>query len=205
VGTSLLRKQSEIARCADLAIFTGISRGKIRYNAICAFNEKGSVLPQVYHKRNLVPIGEFTPTWLKKTFLSSILYYQGKRFHDTTSGARQVNFKVKNTVVAPLLCFENLFPVLCAEGIRQGGQLLVDCSDTSWFYQSILSDQMVAFCVLRAAENHRSFVFSTMLGPSTIIDSNGRILTQAPREQPARISAEVPLETDLTPFTRWCF
>lgn len=32
---------------------------------------------------------------------------------------------------------------------------------------------MVSFCVLRAVENHRSFVFATALGPSTIIDSTG--------------------------------
>lgn len=64
---------------------------------------------------------------------------------------------------------------------------------------------MIAFCVMRSVENHRSFVFSTTLGPSAIIDSTGRILRQAPREESAAITAEVPIESDTTLFTQFSF
>jgi apolipoprotein N-acyltransferase len=96
-------------------------------------------------------------------------------------------------------------PQICSAGVRAGGEVLTDSSDNSWFRLSILSDQMVSFCVMRAAENHRSFVFATALGPSTIIDSSGHILSQAGREEPAVISAELPIEQDITMYTRWCF
>lgn len=175
------------------------------YNSACAIESSGQVLPQVYHKRYLVPVGEYIPDWIKSTPLRFIMFGNNKLPRESNSGAESVILPLRQAKIAPVICFEAAYPRLCAQSVRAGGELLVDCSDNSWFKSSILSDQMVAFCVLRAVENHRSFVFATALGPSTIIDSTGHIVAQAPRQKECTVKAVVPLEHDLTPYTRWCF
>lgn len=174
------------------------------YNAVCSMEKTGKV-GGIYHKRYLVPLGEFTPDWVRETPVGTIVYGPNKKYDDTTPDDKTVVFKLSDATVGPLLCFECILPKLSSDSTKAGAQILADCSNNSWFFSSILSDQMHAFCTMRAVENHRSFVFATCLGPSLIIDSAGRHLNKAPREQAAKISAMVPLETDITPFTQICF
>lgn len=190
------RKQSWIVGLSDED-----NQGR-EYNSVGAMDRVKKLLPVVYHKRYLVPIGEFTPDWVRETPLGILLYGFNKRYQETTPDNKTVLLRLSDMVVGPMLCFECIMPGLSSGNVKQGAELLVNCSNTSWFHNSILSDQMIAFCTMRAVENHRSFVFSTGLGPSAIIDSVGRNLRQAPREKPAAISAEVPIENDLTLFTR---
>ncbi len=193
------RKQSWVVGMIDS------DRQGHEYNSVCAMEKTGKLLAEIYHKRYLVPLGEFTPDWVRETPLGVLVYGLNKVYDDTTADDKTVVFKMAHAFVGPLICFECIVPKLAAESTKAGAQLLVDCSNTSWFYNSLLSDQMHAFCTMRAVENHRSFVFATCLGPSLIIDPVGHHLRQAPREQAAKISVEVPLETDITPFTRFCF
>lgn len=174
------------------------------FNSVCAV-ESNKIVPDVYHKRYLVPFGEFTPDWVRETPIGAVMYGLKKRYHDSIAGDKVVVLKTTDAAVGPLLCFECLMPYLAVDNVRAGAQLLVDCSNTGWFHQSIVSDQLIAQCTMRAVENHRSFVFATTMGPSVIIDPVGRLLKKAPREKACTISAEVPLESDVTPFTRWSF
>lgn len=175
------------------------------FNSTIVMDKARGTLPMVYHKRYLVPFGEFTPKWVKETPFGWILYGQNKTYEETASGNTSVCFPLEDVVLGPMLCFECEEPSISRDSVRDGAQLLVDSSYTGWFHNSILSDQMIAFCVMRSVENHRSFVFSTTLGPSAIIDSTGRILRQAPREESAAITAEVPIESDTTLFTQFSF
>lgn len=175
------------------------------YNSIGAMDKTGKLIPIVYHKRYLVPFGEFTPDWVRETPLGVLMYGFNKKYLETTPDNKTIVFKLSDLAVGPMLCFECIMPKLSSGSVKSGAQLLVDCSNTSWFYSSNLSDQMIAFCTMRAVENHRSFVFSTGLGPSAIIDSVGRNLRQAPREKAATITADIPVENDLTPFSSLSF
>ncbi len=207
-NASSLNQASQIAARRKQAWVLGIfdkDPQERLFNSVCAFTEDGRVIPDIYHKRYLVPVGEYTPDWIRLTPLGTVLYGVGKKYNDVSSGERAVVFDFKKVKVSPVVCFENVSPQICSAGVRAGGEVLIDSSDNSWFRLSILSDQMVSFCVMRAVENHRSFVFATALGPSTIVDSTGHILCQAGREVPATINAELPIEHDITPYTRWCF
>ena len=146
-----------------------------------------------------------TPQWVQESVLKNILFGSGRKFHDTIAGDKVVVLKLKRGAVVPVVCIETAFPGLVSEGVRGGAKLVADCSYTGWFHESILSDQMISFCVMRAAENHRPFVFSTTYGPSVIVDSVGRVLREAPRKKEAFIVADVPVENDITLFTRFSF
>lgn len=173
------------------------------FNSVCAFDD-GKVLPEVYHKVYLVPFGERIPSWIKESILNLAFFGSGRTFTESTAGDGPVLLRLKKVAITPIICFENSMPGLVSRGIRDGGELIVDCSYTGWFHESNLSDQMIAFCVMRAAENHRAFVFSTTYGPSIIVDQAGRILREAPRKKEAVITADVNVEHDITPFTRFC-
>lgn len=175
------------------------------FNSTIVMDKAEGVLPLVYHKRYLVPFGEYTPKWVKETPFGWILYGPNKTYEETDSGKTPVCFPLKEVILGPMLCFECEDPSISRDNVRAGAQLLVDSSYTGWFHNSILSDQMIAFCVMRSVENHRPFVFATTLGPSAIIDSTGRIRRQAPREKAAAITAEVPVESDITLYTRFSF
>ena len=105
--------------------------------------------------------------------------------------------------VAPLICFESLSPELVASSVRAGGQLIVNISDLSWFHQSFVGRQMIAFSVFRAIENGRYFIFAANTGPSAIIDPGGRIDELSGQDQDLLLVGKVSLCTCATPFTRW--
>jgi apolipoprotein N-acyltransferase len=193
------RRQSWIC-----GVFDSDAEGRT-YNAVCAFDRSGTMSSQTYRKRRLVPFGEYTPDFVRLTPLGMLLYGANSGFEETSPGVAGSVFHVHETAVAPLLCFEKLYPDLVADSVRHGGEIIVDCSNNSWFRPSILSDQMVSFSVMRAVENHRPFVFATALGPSTIVDACGRLVAQAPRAQAAVIAADVAVHNDQTIFNRFCF
>lgn len=173
------------------------------YNAAYGIDEMGKPVNDIYHKRYLVPFGEYTP-WLINYFPEWI-----KRLTNTpagggfTAGRWPVVLDLGNGRVGPLICFETLSPELVASTVRHGGQLLVNISDLAWFHNSIIGDQMVAFSVFRAVENRRDFIFAANSGPSAIIDSNGHIRQISHRGEAQLLSGRVGFNTKLTPFTRW--
>lgn len=175
------------------------------YNSVGVVRADGGIADKPYHKQYLVPFGEYIPDWLSHSVLMPLLDPRGEARRGVNAGDSCAVLDAGKAKVGPLICFENCRPDIAASSVRSGAQLLVDCSNTSWFnYSNVLGRQLIAFSVMRAVENHRSFVFCTMLGPSAIIDPNGRIMQQAHLDQPIALEASVPLEADVTPFTRMC-
>jgi apolipoprotein N-acyltransferase len=176
-----------------------------KYNAVGAVDSDGTVYAKAYHKQFLVPFGEYIPGWIYNSPLMAVFDPKHQGEVGMVAGDHSMVLNTSKAKIAPMICFENCLPALPAASVRDGANLLIDSSNTGWFrYSNVLGKQLVAFSVLRAVENHRSFVFCTVLGPSAIIDPNGRILQQARIDQPIALEAKVPLESDTTLFTRMC-
>lgn len=173
------------------------------YNSAIAISSQGKLVDAVYHKRYLVPFGEYTPGFAR------YLPEWAQRLTNTpagqgfSSGKKPTVLDVSGQSVAPLICFETLSPELVASSVRNGGQLLVNLSDLAWFHKSMVGDQMVAFSVLRAVEAGRYFVFAANTGPSAIIDENGRVLKRSVLDKALVLSGKVRLSNELTPFVQW--
>lgn len=175
------------------------------YNAAYGITSSGTVLPEVYHKRFLVPIGEYTP------LLVNYLPEWVKRWTNTPAGGgfaagkEAVLLDLPLAKVAPLICFESISPEVTAASCRAGGQLLVNISDLAWFHKSDCGQQMLAFAVLRAIENRRYFIFAANTGPSAIIDSAGKITDYSPQGEKSNstLSGKVGLNSQPTAFARW--
>ncbi len=130
---------------------------------------------EAYHKQNLVPFGEFIPF---KQLLPNPL----RKLADTAVGEdlfKGKGVKVFNTAhgkIAPSICFEIIFPRIIKKQSQTGAELLVNISNLSWFHDSIIKDQFIAFGAFRAAENQKPMVIAANTGYSVFIGANGKIL-----------------------------
>lgn len=173
------------------------------YNSAYGITSSGTMFDQVYHKRYLVPFGEYTPL-LVEYFPDWV-----KRWTNTPAGGgfatgkEAISFPFAAGRVAPLICFECISPDQTARSCREGGQMLVNVSDLAWFHESDCGLQMVAFSVLRAIENRRYFVFAANTGPSAVIDTNGKISEYSPHGGKAVLQGKVGFNPHLTFFSKW--
>jgi apolipoprotein N-acyltransferase len=173
------------------------------YNAAFGIDADGNLADAVYHKRYLVPFGEYMPgfvhylpEWVQRLTSTPA----GIGFH---SGNKPVILNLSGHEIAPLICFETLSPELVATSVRNGGSLLVNLSDLAWFHDSMVGDQMLAFSTMRAVESARYFVFAANTGPSAIIDANGRLLKRSACGKALVLTGKVLFNTERTVFTQW--
>lgn len=173
------------------------------YNSAFGITDKGALLSDVYHKRFLVPVGEYKPAFLN--YLPEWL----QRLTDTpagtgfTAGYKPTVLNFNGKTVAPLICFETIAPNLVASSVRNGGELLVNISDLAWFHESIIGDQAAAMAVFRAVESDRYFVYAANTGPSMIIDPFGRITARTDSQRAQVLTGSVGLRTNRSPFVQW--
>ncbi len=173
------------------------------FNSAYGFTSEGSLLSSVYHKRYLVPFGEYAPPlvqngpeWLKRITNTPA----GKGLSSgTTAGVLSLSCGK----VAPLICFECISPELAADSTRKGGELIVNISDLAWFHRSVIGEQMIAFSVFRAIENQRFFIFAANTGPTAIIDPEGKITLRSEIDDETVVSGKVGFSSRITPFTAW--
>ncbi len=173
------------------------------YNAACLLGKSAKAKPETYHKQYLVPFGEHSPSWLLNSPMGSLCGTLTPRRKGFSTGHEAAVFESSNNKIVPLICCELIAPELSCSGVRKGGEILVDCSNTMWFQTKLLGEQSLAVCAMRAAENHRYFVFGTSSGPSAFIDWHGRILKKAALNQTCTLTHEVYYDSMMTPFSRW--
>jgi apolipoprotein N-acyltransferase len=173
------------------------------FNSAFGVSSDGHFDHKPYHKRYLVPFGEYTPQLV--TYLPEWI----KRLTNTpagegyTAGTEPVRLDLANKLISPLICFEVISPELVAQSVRAGGQLLVNLSDLAWFHRSMIGEQMLACAVTRAIENQRYLVFSANTGPSAIITPSGTITRRTGQGTEQVLIGKVGFENHLSWFTRW--
>jgi apolipoprotein N-acyltransferase len=170
------------------------------YNAGVAITARGAVIQQTYHKRYLVPFGEYTPIQgLPEWLLRMTNTPAGAGY---TAGKGPVVFQLSTGTLSPLICFETISPELAAQNARAGGGLLANISDLAWFHDSIIGEQMLACAVLRAIENRRYFIFAANTGPSAIISAAGIISQKSGKNVQSVVTGKVAFNSKISFFTR---
>ena len=166
------------------------------YNSIATFGDAIGI----YHKRKLVPFGEFVPleNWLRGRidFLnlpSSIISFGAQDQH---------GLKVGDIYISPYVCYEVAYPDLVSRSAN-GAQLLMSVSNLGWFGDSLGRHQFMEMAQMRALETQRYFAYSTNNGPSAIIDRKGNIQTRTNALEQATLSGTVYATQGATPFMHW--
>ncbi len=126
-----------------------------------------------YDKQHLVPFGEFLP--LDKRIPS--LQRLSPLGISLTAGRDATVFDLPGTDVrfSVTICFEDIFPNVSREFVRQGARLLVNQSNDAWFDGTAQHRQHLNLSLMRCIENRVPAVRVSNSGATGFIEANGRV------------------------------
>jgi apolipoprotein N-acyltransferase len=206
----LEREADALARIADLlpagvALVTGAARldttdEKKVFNSIRVLGDDGAILA-TYDKVRLVPFGEFLPF---QRLLESFGFEQLTRVRGGfTAGPRPSALKIPGAPpVAPLICYEAIFPgAVIPDGERP--QWLLNLTNDAWFGITPGPYQHFAQARLRTIEEGLPLVRVANNGISAVVDPLGRVVRSLPLGSDGVIDAPLPMSIALPLYARY--
>ena len=172
------------------------------YNSILCFLPDGSLHETVYHKRKLVPFGEFVPFGtLIETLVPPLaeLVLSGA---DLTPGSEPNVFDLTEGSIGSLICFDSIYDGFTRESVLAGAEVLCLSTNDSWFGDSRALYMHNAQAKLRAVESGRSVLRSANTGLTTLINEKGQTVAEIPIEKEGVLVSDVTLSDHLTLYTR---
>jgi apolipoprotein N-acyltransferase len=168
-------------------LFGGFDRkAEVEYNSALLLAPSGEV--SIYHKRILIPFGEYIPLIGRARF--------------GTGGTPRVLDVPRATGaavrVAMIICYEALFTDHAAAGVADGARALVNLTNDSWFVSSAEKRLHLVMAALRSVETRRAQIRATNTGISALILPTGEIVAPGPQDAAAALRYALPL-LDLPP------
>jgi apolipoprotein N-acyltransferase len=180
-----------LAQQRHLYIAVGVSSvdpEQRRYNSLALITPDETLTPeavvQFYHKRRLVPFGEFTPYGLGELLTPLLNRWHIDYSTPYNAGLTSPLLQAGPVKLGSLICFELIDSAPGLGGFaqkyqQQGANLLINSSNLGWFHQNpLLEAQFIAIGQLRAAETHLPLVISSNTGISAIISNQGKLLQE---------------------------
>lgn len=166
------------------------------HTSIMGFGEGGGV----YHKQRLVPFGEYVP--LEGILRGLITFFDLPMSSFSPGPSNQQGIYAGEISLAPLICYEIVYPGLVADWFPQA-DMIVTVSNDAWFGSSIGPLQHLQMAQMRALENGRYVLRSTGTGISAIIDQRGEIVVSGGQFTREVVSGEARAFSGATPFSRY--
>ena len=173
---------SELAVSTGAVILTGAydselseAGEKLVYNSVVTFLPDGTVSDTVYHKRHLVPFGEYLPMSELISVLVPALAEMNLFDSDLTPGDSAEIIKTDIGNIGALVCFDSIYETLALDSTRSGAELIALVTNDSWYRDSAAAYQHNAHAVLRAVENGRYIMRAANTGVSSVIAPTGEI------------------------------
>lgn len=192
-----LEEINKQAALNESSLFTGViyeDREKHKYyNSIVGLGNGYGF----YHKRRLVPFGEYVPFEEQLRGLIEFFNLPTSFIH---LGPQDQHGLIANGVrITPAVCYEIVYPDLIATSAKET-QVLLNVNNLGWFLDSIQSKQFMQMAQMRALETGRYLVYSTNNGPSAIIDNKGKILSHSDSFKAQTFTGTIYPVKDWTPF-----
>lgn len=167
------------------------------WNSAQAIDAQGGMLAN-FDKFHLVPFGEYVPF---RGILPIDRVVPGSM--DFSAGPGPATIAIPGLPpVAPLICYEIIFPGRVTDPTTRPGMIL-NLTNDSWFGYSAGPFQHFAAARLRAVEEGLPVVRVAGGGISGVIDPQGRVLAQLGLERVGVLDAELPKAGSPTPFSRY--
>ncbi|MBT8133904.1 MAG: apolipoprotein N-acyltransferase [Gammaproteobacteria bacterium] len=183
-------------RDADLllGIFVKNDEGRVLNSVVNVVNG------EVYHKRHLVPLGEFIPLRFLIEFFNRFVKIP---MSDITSGEEdQPLLTAAGVPVGINICFEEAFARDVIRDLPEA-KILINVSNDAWFEDSIEPHQHHVIARMRALEAGRYMIRSTNTGITSFIGPHGEVIAQLPQFERGVLKASVQPLSGATPFVRW--
>jgi apolipoprotein N-acyltransferase len=207
----------DIARERDARIIMGVPLhdrhdGRDRYtNSAIGFDATtplsallGADTALRYDKHHLVPFGEFVPPGFR-WFVDAMHIPLGDF---DRGGLPQPSFPVDDQLIAPNICYEDVFGEEILQAVRgsetsgPGASILVNLSNLAWFGDSWALRQHLQISRMRSLETARPMIRSTNTGMTAAIDPNGAVRAALDPMKKGVLDVEVQGTTGLTPYVR---
>lgn len=170
------------------------------HNSVIALGEGSGI----YHKRKLVPFGEYMP--LPESWRPLLSFFNIPMSQFRQGNEQQTLLAVKNDnleyVVAPFICYDIVYPDFVAAQATDSG-LLITISNDAWFGASIGPEQHLGIARMRALENGRYLLRSTNTGITALVDHKGNLVDSLPQFEYGVLKAQAQIRTGNTPFNLW--
>jgi apolipoprotein N-acyltransferase len=121
----------------------------------------------------LLPFGEYLP-FKKLPWPSRIA--SAWNAGEFEPGSDYTLLSLADVKIAVTICWENIFPNLVREFVKNGADLIVNITNEAWFGDTAAPYQFMAMSVFRAVENRVAIARAANTGISGFIDPVGRIL-----------------------------
>ena len=151
----------------------------------------------VYHKRHLVPFGEYVPF---SPVLGRVLDLLHAPMSDFSAGpAGQPPLPVDGLRVGVSVCYEDAFGEEVIDALP-AADLLVNLSNDAWFGDTVAPHQHQQMARMRAVETGRDLVRATNTGVSALIDWQGSVTARVPQFQSVVLRGSVTPRSGTTPY-----
>ena len=176
-----------------LGIFTKNDKGQL-------LNSVMNINGEIYHKRHLVPLGEYIPLRFLIEFFNRFVNIP---MSDIASGDdEQSLLKVAGVPIGVSICFEEAFSREVLKALPEA-KILVNVSNDAWFEDSHEAHQHHVIARMRALETGRYMIRSTNTGITSFIGPHGEVIKQLPQFEVGVLKAKVQPMSGSTPFVRW--
>ncbi|CAJ2377479.1 MAG: Apolipoprotein N-acyltransferase [Arenicellales bacterium IbO2] len=165
----------------------GFGGERIYFNSIAALGLR-ETSDTFYHKRHLVPFGEYVPFGGALQPLMEQFNIPMSNF--TAWRAPQPPLRAAGVEFAASICYEDAFPGEWRDQVAEAGAL-INLSEDAWFGNSLAPHQRLQMARFRALESGRPMLRASNNGLSAVIDWRGRVVQIAPQFERAVVTARV--------------
>ena len=197
---------SDLADECDVTLIVGALYGgedDKDYNTLYMITPDGKISDNLYHKRHLVPFGEYVP--MRDVIMTLIppLAELSALDDDMTPGTETALFETEWGKLGGLICFDSIYEELTRASVRDGANLmLLPSNDSWWFSTSVETYQNETQAMLRAIESGRYLVRAGNTGISSIITEHGEHKAWLAPETKGIAISDVEMCTHTTLYTR---
>ena len=164
------------------------------YNAMISLGASGR---HHYHKRHLVPFGEFLPF---KPLLDPLLDFLQIPMSDFSVGDNSKPLVPLAGHIAGIdICYEDAFADEVLRALPEAA-FLVNASNDAWFGDSLAPHQHLQIARMRAIESGRYLLRATNTGISAIIDARGELRGSVPQFEQAVLTDRIQPMQGMTPY-----
>lgn len=170
------------------------------FNTAVGLDSAGRV--QLHHKGRLVIGVENTPTWIFD-MLRFLVIDLGGTLGQIGKGTHGTAFDHAATQVGPAICYEGLYGDFYGDFVRRGAAFMAIISNDGWWGDTPGYRHLFTISRLRAVEHRRAIARSANTGMSGFIAADGSVGETLGWEERGILTADVPLNTRMTFYTRY--
>ena len=183
--------------------------GRIPENQIIVagtfFEENGSIFnsiinmsetSNIYHKKHLVPFGEYLPL---RNSMINLYKFLGINIYDIQPGYKQNKLILGNYSAFGSICYESIFS---EESLISDKNIdfIINVSNDGWFGNSLAPFQHLDALRMRSLENQRYSIRAANTGISALISDRGEIIKFIPFNESKNMISAIKGKNGLTPI-----